>query len=99
MTIKEMDVAVTLEQAVYNPETGGFQATARIREGGAAFTYRVTLPAAPHAEFANVTTGLKARAVAQHAEARDRTQRMLRDTLRAVTRRANSPTLGAFLAA
>ncbi|MEO0372349.1 MAG: hypothetical protein AAF231_12895, partial [Pseudomonadota bacterium] len=99
MSINEMTAIVTLSQPVYNPEATAFEAKATLRESGAEFAYRVAFPAAPHAEFEIVTKGLKTQALAQHAQARERTQRFLRETVRAATSRANSPALGGFLAA
>ena len=95
MSIKEMTEIVTLGQPGYNPENGSFDAKAQLRDGGALFSYRASLPAAPHAAFEHVTRGLTGQVLKQHAQGRDRAQRVLRDALR----RANSPALGGLLAA
>ncbi|MEM7733554.1 MAG: hypothetical protein AAF280_12350 [Pseudomonadota bacterium] len=99
MCINEMTATVTLGLALYNPETGAFEAKAEVREGGAVFSYPVTFPALPHAEFETVIKGLNAQALTRHAQARERTQRFLRDTVRAVIHRADTPALGGFLGA
>ncbi|MEL6648227.1 MAG: hypothetical protein AAFQ05_11080 [Pseudomonadota bacterium] len=95
MRINEM----TLTQPIYNPEVGAFEAEARLFEAGAVFSYRVSHVSAPHAEFDAVTRGLKGHALMQHRHSKERTQRLIRDTVRAATSRANSPVVGTFLAA
>ena len=95
MRINEM----TLTPPIYNPETGAFEADARLTEAGTVFSYRVSHVSAPHAEFDAVSRGLKGQALMQHRHSKERTQRLIRDTVRAATSRANSPMVGAFLAA
>lgn len=100
MGINEMITGITLIQPIYNPETGAFEAMARLHSAGAAFTYRVSHVAAPHADFDVVTNGLRGQALMQHRHAHERTQRMIRNTVRAaMTRARKNDRIGTFLAA
>lgn len=90
---------MTLTLPIYNPETGAFEAEARLFEGGTEFSYRVSYVSAPHAEFDAVARGLRGQALLRHRHSKERTQRLIRDTVRAATSRANSPAVGMFLAA
>ena len=89
MRINEMDPKITFGRTHYNPETGAFEATAKLQEGTAQFSYRVSLRVPPHAEFQTIVRGLKVQTLARHHDAQVKTHKLIRDTVRAVMTRAN----------
>ena len=95
MSIQEMAPKIALGLTRYNPEAGSFEARAVLYEGNTSFTYNVSVKAPAHAEFETIVHGLKAHTLRRHQDAKQKTQKLIRQTVRSVLSRAKASAFGA----